>query len=89
LLMHHVPLRNRERTEERLRQAAAPRGRYSRSPDRFTRWRIVQRLTSIDHVYAGRYEAVPNCYPGQPRLGVTPRDWRELVPEDEREFRQP
>jgi hypothetical protein len=89
LLMHHVPLRNRDRTEARLREASMPGGRYGLSPDRFTRWRVRQRLAAIEHVYAGRYESVPSCYAGEPRLGVVPTDWRELVPEDERDFRRP
>jgi hypothetical protein len=84
LLMHHVPLRNRDRTTQRLSRAWAPDGRYRRSPDPFTRWRLAQRLVALDLVYAGRYEVVPSCYAGEPRLGVVLRDWRELVPIAER-----
>jgi hypothetical protein len=83
LLMHHVSLRNRDRMAARLLRATAPEGRYARSPDPYTRWRIAQRLAALDPVYSGRYEAVPSCYAGEPRLGVNLRDWRELVPADE------
>ena len=86
LLMHHVPFRNRGRTTARLRRAAASGGRYCRSPDRYTRWRLEQRLASLDLVYAGRYDAVPGCYAGEPRLGVILHDWRELVPIAERDL---
>jgi Glycosyl transferase family 2 len=80
LLMHHVPLRNRDRTAARLRRASAPGGRYLRSPDRYTRWRLAQRLEALEHVYARHYDAVPSCYAGEPRHGVILSDWRDLVP---------
>jgi hypothetical protein len=80
LLMHHVPFRNRDRTTARLHRASASGGRYRRSPDRYTRWRLEQRLASLDLVYGGRYDAVPSCYAGEPRFGVVLHDWWELVP---------
>jgi Glycosyl transferase family 2 len=84
LLMHHFPLRNRERTEQKLRRSAAPSGRYAASPDTFTRWRIAQRLQALDDVYAGRWQLVPSGFPGERRIGVDLRDWRELVRPEER-----
>lgn len=83
LLMHHFAIRNRQRTEAKLRRSIVSGGRYDRSPDTFTRWRIAQRLHSLDHVYAGRVDLVPNCFPGEPLLGLSLRDWRQLAREDE------
>lgn len=89
LLMHHFPLRNRERTEQKLRLAAAPTGRYAVTPDTFTRWRIAQRLDALDDVYAGRWHLVPSGFPDERRIGVDLRDWRELVRPEERRFPEP
>jgi hypothetical protein len=79
ILVHHFPFRNRQRTEGKLRRAAAAGGRYDRSPDRFTRRRLAQRLASLDDLYRGRYDLVAGGYPGGPRIGFSVCDWRELV----------
>jgi hypothetical protein len=79
LLMHHFPLRARERTEGKLRRAMAPGGRYSASPDGFTHDRLRERLEALDHLYAGRYELVASGFCGEPPLGIQVCDWRELV----------
>jgi hypothetical protein len=84
ILMHHFAMRNRERTEAKLRRAWERGGRYSQSSDTFTRWRIVQRITSLNHIYSGRFDLVPNNFPGEPLLGVQLYHWQELVPENER-----
>lgn len=86
LLMHHFAIRNRQRTEAKLRRSTVSGGRYDRSPDTFTRWRIAQRLRSLDNIYAGRFDLVPNCFPGEPKLGLTLRDWRQLAAEDDTPF---
>ncbi len=80
LLMHHFPMRARERTERRLRRAMGPGGRYASSPDRFTHDRLRERLEALDHLYAGRYERVASGFCGDPLLGIEVCDWRELVP---------
>jgi hypothetical protein len=79
LLMHHFPLRARERTEARLRRAFAPGGRYAASPDWFTRERLRERLQALEHLYAGRYELVASGFCGDRLLGIEVCDWRELV----------
>ncbi len=84
LLMHHFPLRARERTEARLRRAMAPGGRYAASPDGFTHDRLRERLEALDHLYAGRYELIASGFSGDPLLGIEVCDWRELVPPLER-----
>jgi hypothetical protein len=80
LLLHHFPLRARERTEGRLRSAMAPGGRYAASPDGFTRVRLLERLQALDHLYAGRYEHVSSQFCGDRLLGIEVCDWRDLVP---------
>lgn len=86
ILMHHVPLRDRDRTVTKLRRAAAPGGRYATSPDTFTRWRLHQRLQALDLLFEGRHNLVPNGFPGAPATGVHLVDWRKLVRPDEREL---
>jgi hypothetical protein len=43
----------------------------------------------LDYIYAGRFDLVPNGFPGEPKIGLTLRDWQQLVGEsdiqDERE----
>ena len=84
LLMHHVPLRDRERTANKLAEAARTGGRYARSPDSFTRWRLDQRRKALDLLYDGRTGEVPNWFPGMPATGMELTDWRRLVPDSER-----
>jgi hypothetical protein len=84
LLTHHFPLRNRDRTEAKLRRAAAPGSRYSASPDAFTRWRVKQRLAAFEDLYEGRYERVASGFPGDVRIGIEVREWWSLVPAAER-----
>ena len=79
LLTHHFPLRARRRTEEKLRRAMTPDGRYATSPDGFTRDRILERLRALDDLYAGRYERVASGFAGDRRMGITVSDWRALV----------
>lgn len=79
LLVHHFPLRARERTEARLRRASAPGGRYAASPDGFTRKRLRERLQALDDLYAGRYDLVASGFCGDRLLGINVCDWRELV----------
>lgn len=86
ILMHHVPLRDRDRTIAKLRRAAAPGGRYATSPDTFTRWRLHQRLRALDLLFDGRHDLVPSGFPGSPSTGVQLVDWRRLVEPDDREL---
>jgi glycosyltransferase involved in cell wall biosynthesis len=79
LLTHHFPLRAHRRTEEKLRRAMTPDGRYATSPDGFTRDRILERLRALDDLYAGRYERVASGFAGDRRMGITVSDWRALV----------
>lgn len=84
LLMHHFPLRDKKRTEEKFRAAASVTGRYTTSTDEFIKRRLAIRLQMLDLVYADRYDLVPNMFPGEPRIGTAVHDWRDLVPERER-----
>ena len=84
LLTHHFPLRARRRTEEKLRRAMAPGGRYGASPDTFTRVRIRERVRALDDLYTGRYELVASGFSGDRRMGIAVSDWRALVPPLER-----
>lgn len=86
LLMHHCPLRGRNRTLRRLSTAAAPGARYDASPDTFTRWRLQQRLTSLDDMYAGNYRCLPNPFAGRRRVGLFPVPWEELASPGERKL---
>jgi glycosyltransferase involved in cell wall biosynthesis len=79
LLMHHFPLRARERAEGRLRRSMAPGGRYAASPDGFTHDRLRERLEALEHLYSGRYERVMSGFCGKPLVGIEVCDWRELV----------
>jgi hypothetical protein len=80
LLMHHVPFRDRTRTETRLSGAV----RYTDSPDEFTRLRIAYRLRVVGDLYENRHHVCENDSPGEPLRGITLRAWRDLVPEAER-----
>lgn len=84
LLMHHVPLRGWERTANKLAEAARRGGRYARSPDSFTQWRLAQRRKALDLLFDGRTAEVPNGFPGMPTTGVELTDWRRLVRDSER-----
>jgi hypothetical protein len=84
LLMHHFPLRARDRTEGKLRRAMAPGDRYGSSPDAFTRARLAERLAALDDLYEGRYDLVASGFCGDRRRGIVVSDWRELVPPLER-----
>lgn len=82
LLMHHVPFRDRARTEAKLHAAAE--GRYA-AGDPEIRVRLANRLAIVDDLYGDRYDAVPNhFFPGERRVGLALRDWRQLVPAAER-----
>jgi Glycosyl transferase family 2 len=76
LLMHHFPLRDRERTVRKL--SAAEAGRYAGS-DPFSRRRLETRLRMIDLAYQERYRLLPNMFPGEPKTGTSVRDWHDLV----------
>jgi glycosyl transferase family 2 len=84
LLMHHFPFRNRDRTEARLRQLVSPGGRYTASPDPFLMPRVELRLRMANYIYRGRFDLVPNPFPGERRLGLDVRDWRALLSADGR-----
>jgi glycosyltransferase involved in cell wall biosynthesis len=84
LLTHHFPLRARARTEDKLRRAMAPGGRYGASPDEFSRARLRTRLDALDDLYAGRYDRVSSGFIGDRRVGIAVSDWRALVPPAER-----
>ena len=84
LLMHHFPFRNRDHTEARLRRLISPGGRYATSPDAFFMARTELRLRTLDYIYLGRFEMVPNPFPGERKIGLDVRDWRELVSPEER-----
>lgn len=86
LLMHHVPLRARERTAHKLTEATLPQGRYARSPDSFTQWRIKQRMHMLDLLYEGKAHDLPNGFAGESRSGIHLTDWRSLVPVSERQI---
>jgi glycosyltransferase involved in cell wall biosynthesis len=79
LLMHHFPWRNRDQTEARLRRLGSAEGRYATSPDGFLMARLAQRMRMLDHIYDGRFDLVPNPFPGERKLGLDVRHWRDLV----------
>jgi glycosyl transferase family 2 len=79
LIMHHVPYRDTRRLRAKLLEAGQPGGRYGRSPDTFTTWRLQTRLRILDFLESGDLSAMPNEFPGQPHRGVSVRHWRELV----------
>lgn len=79
LLMHHFPLRARERTERKLRLSGAGTGRYRRSGDAFLIGRVNSRLRSLELAYADAYHRMPNPFPGEPRWSVAVSPWTELV----------
>jgi hypothetical protein len=83
LLMHHFPFRDRERTEMKLRRAGAPGGRYAGSPDSWLMPRLNQRLAMLENLYTGRFDLIPNSFPGEPLMGITVSDWRGLVSPEE------
>ncbi|MFI0452145.1 glycosyltransferase family 2 protein [Actinomadura sp. 6N118] len=89
LLMHHFPLRDMERTEEKFRLANSASGRYGASSDTFVKERTEGRLQILRLAYEERYDLLPNTFPGEPRRGASVCDWRELVPPAEREIRHP
>lgn len=80
LLMHHVPMRDRSRTEARLRTALDPGGRYETSPNWYSKKRLMRRLAILDDIYEERYSAVWNEFVGQPSVGMDLTYWVELVP---------
>lgn len=84
LLMHHFPLRGLERTDHKLRASVTATGRYTRSRDSFLIGRVERRRRMLRLAYQERYDEVPNLFPGRPKVGVSPCDWRELVPSSER-----
>lgn len=82
LLMHHVPFRERIRTETNLRTAAAPGGRYAEAPE-ITRLRLAHRLSILDDVYNGRFDVIPNDFAGEQARGIVLSCWRDLVTQAE------
>lgn len=86
LLMHHVPLRDRQRTEQKIRSAASDSGRYGSSSDTFVKRRLESRLRMLDLAYQDQYHRLPNMFPGEPKTGTSVRDWRDLVIPSEREL---
>jgi hypothetical protein len=82
ILMDHFPLRNRARTEAKLRLAAE--GRYANSPDSFTKWRLKSRLRMLELVYSERYDIIPNSFPAELKTGIDVYHWHELVAPRER-----
>lgn len=84
LLMHHFPLRGRERTAQKFQQASAAGGRYTMSSDAFIKRRLEIRRQMLDLAYRERYDELPNMFPGRPRRGTPVRDWRDLVSPAER-----
>ncbi len=87
LLMHHFPLRERERAERKLRLAGSESGRYGAGSDGFVKRRNELRLRMLALAYEERYDLLPNSFPGEPRKGTSVRDWRDLVEPSEREVR--
>ncbi|GAA1583682.1 hypothetical protein GCM10009678_77900 [Actinomadura kijaniata] len=85
LLMHHFPLRGRERTERRFRQATARSGRYGAGSDKLVGQRTELRLRMLELAYEEKYELMPAMFPGQRNIGFPVHDWRELVEPAERE----
>jgi len=77
--MHHFPLRDRSRTEAKLRSLAEPGSRYSRATEQFTLDRLAHRIDSLDDVYNGRFDCVINTYFSQRRIGVSLAHWFDLV----------
>ena len=86
LLMHHFPLRGKERTAAKFMRASYPGGRYARSPDAFTRTRLLHRIAELEAHYADAPHLVPNPFPGQRRNAVGVRPWQELVGEADRHW---
>lgn len=84
LLVHHVPLRDRSTTEERLRRQADPGGRYESSPTKYTRGRPSYRLKRLADLYEGRALETPNEFASQRRVGLRLRPWWQLVAASER-----
>ncbi|MBO2447185.1 glycosyltransferase family 2 protein [Actinomadura barringtoniae] len=82
LLMHHFPLRDRERTEQKFRQAAE--SRYTGTTDAFIKKRLRKRLRMLELAYTEQYHLLPNMYPGERKQGTTLKDWQSLVPASER-----
>jgi hypothetical protein len=84
LLMHHFPLRGRERTEAKFRQASAAAGRYTGTTDAFIKKRLQNRLRMLELAYTEQYHLLPNMYPGERKRGTTLHEWQALVPPPER-----
>lgn len=85
LLMHHFPLRDRDRTERKLLLSGSTSGRYTKSGDSFLMRRIDSRLRVLDLSYQEQYHLAPNSFPGEPTRGLPVRDWQDLVIPSERE----
>lgn len=83
LLMHHVPLRDRTRTEAKLRAAGASGGRYEKAPEKSPKERLAYRVSILDDLYNNRFDVVRNEFAGAPAVGLPLRNWRDLVPEAE------
>jgi hypothetical protein len=81
ITMHHVPLRDLDRVEHRINGVRDGTGRYGTTPDTFTRWRAHQRLEAIAHLRAGRWDALPSSFPGQPRDALALEPWPGRIAE--------
>jgi hypothetical protein len=86
LLMHHFPLRGLDRTAAKYRAAIAPDGRYTRSPDAFSRARVTQRIHELEKYHAGECHLVLDPFPGRRRRPSDVRPWQEFVPPGERHW---
>lgn len=87
LLMHHFPLRGRERARQHLASARPDSGQYGKSAVSFRNQRLANRARLLDLAYQEKYDSLPNTFPGQRKLGNQVRDWRTLVGPTEREVR--
>jgi glycosyltransferase involved in cell wall biosynthesis len=77
LLTHHVPLRDRARTEAKL---AAARERYLPVGVLHSRFKLERRIRIAADQYEGRYDVCENEFPGQRRRGIEVEPWECLVP---------
>ena len=89
LLMHHFPLRGKERTAAKFQRAASAGGRYARSPDAFTQARLRHRVAELNTYYADAHHLMPSSFPGQRREPDEFRPWQEFVGEAERSWPAP
>jgi hypothetical protein len=82
LVIDHFPFRDEKATRRRLATLWGLDGAASARAERshFTSLHMEARVESLDAVYSGAWTEVRNFAPGRPERGVSPVDWRELVP---------